>query len=968
VTQRLFAPFRLDPQNAQLWRGTREVKLRRKTFEVLRFLVDRPGQLVTKAILLDAIWPDVAVSDSMPAVCVKELRKALNDAATKPKFIETVHRRGYRFIGPVVDGPDDNPVKSSVTPQRPVTPPPRPRPIIGRQDELAKLAGWYSDAAEGERRLVFVSGEAGIGKTVFVKSFLDTIDPRVAFLGSGQCVEQYGPGEPYMPILDAFSRLGQKSNGRLVIETLKKFAPTWLAQMPGLQTYGEPIREAGQPLELTKERMLREMIETIESLAAERPLVLFIEDLHWSDVSSLELISAIARRSEPARVLLIGTYRPVETLSGTHSLRLMKQELLVHHYCEELRLKLLQVEDIEKYLSLRFKSTDHRQLVAAARVLHERTDGNPLFILNVLDYLPEDDLFDQPTIDDAESKKSIQGTRLEVPLSIRKMIECNLERLNPREQAVLETASVAGNEFCASAVAAGIEWSEKEVEELCVSLSFREQFVAQTSEIVWPDGSVSAGFRFDHSLYQEVLYGLVPPFHRAQLHRLIAAREEAAYGQRSAELANELAHHYEQGNDKAKAVHYFRLAAERAVLRGAVVEAETHYSRALQLLAQLPETTERAVQELILQMELGKVLWSSKSWTHQEADRAYTRALKLAEELGETTQIVRILTGLVISALGAGKSKLACELAERMLVEAEHSGDDTSRYVAHCLLGQTLIMEARYPEAQNHLATARGYYTKSNRTEVLLFEIDAVGCAAIVDLLLGFAERAGERIGVLRRWHSNDDQTAGLAHMWGGEFCRVLRDTQGLLSHAQALRSLALKMPVWGGFAEHYTGEVLVEKGSWAEGALCLRRALALYKEAGYAGGTVFAAKLAEVKILSHEQRFEDALAIVSEVIAEGVKHLSCPSLLQRANLLAQENANVLAIENAYRSAMECARSQGAKYFELEAATSCARWLKSQGRIAEAQVLLAQNYSWFTEGFDTASLKDAKALIDELSR
>ena len=264
-----------------------------------------------------------------------------------------------------------------------------PKPIVvGREDELARLQSWYSHVLKGQRCVIFVTGEAGIGKTTFVQSFLDSVQQEgTAFVGCGQCVEQYGGGEPYMPVLEALSRLGQEAGGERVIEVLNQFAPTWLAQMPELLAPAERGRLQGQNQEVTQQRMLREMAQALEALAADAPLVLLLEDLHWSDFSTLELISAIARRSEAARLLVVGTYRPMEMLAHDYPLRTMKQELELHRNCEELRLKPLGQEEVAVYLAKRFSSDRSLQSDSLAAMIHERTDGNPLFMISVVDYL-----------------------------------------------------------------------------------------------------------------------------------------------------------------------------------------------------------------------------------------------------------------------------------------------------------------------------------------------------------------------------------------------------------------------------------------------------------------------------------------------------------------------------------------------------------------------------------------------------
>jgi predicted ATPase len=404
-----------------------------------------------------------------------------------------------------------------------------------------------------------------------------------------------------------------------VVEVLNQFAPTWLAQMPELLAPEERAHLQGQNQGVTQQRMLRETTHALEALVAEAPLVLLLEDLQWSDFSTLELISAIARRSEAARLLIVGTYRSVEMLAHDHPLPTMKQELEIHRYCKELRLKLLSEEEVAGYLAKRFSSNGSRQSDSLAAEIHKRTDGNPLFMINVVDYLVDAGLLaGSREARAAESAEIFRADRIEVPRSVRRMIERNLERLKPEEQVVLESASAAGAEFSAAAVAAALERPQNEIEACCVRLARREQFVTGRGPIEWPGGTVAAGFRFHHALYQEVLYGLLPPGHRAQLHRLIAMREEAGYGERASEVATELAHHYGCANDRNKAIHYFRLAGERAVARGAVMEAEGHYRRALKLLDELPQASERDRRELALQMALGNVLWTSKSWSQPE--------------------------------------------------------------------------------------------------------------------------------------------------------------------------------------------------------------------------------------------------------------------------------------------------------------------------------------------------------------
>ena len=943
------------------------ISLRRKTFDVLLYLVDHPGQLVTKAALLDAVWAGVMVSDSMPATCVAELRKALGDEAKVPRFIETVHGRGYRFLAKVTGHAPAEAARKSIRFAKSSKP-----TMVGREDELAQLQTWYSHVLEGQRRVIFVTGEAGIGKTTFAQAFLDFVaEEGTARVGRGQCIEQYGAGEPYMPVLEALGRLGREPGGERVVEVLNQFAPTWLAQMPELLAPEERARLQGQNQGVTQQRMLREMTHALEAIAAESPLVLMLEDLQWSDFSTLELISVIARRSEAARLLIVGTCRSVEMLAHDHPLPTMKQELEIHRYCEELRLKLLSEEEVAGYLAKRFSSNGSRQSDSLAAEIHKRTDGNPLFMINVVDYLVDSGSREARA---AESAEILRADRIEVPRSVRRMIERNLERLKPEEQVVLESASAAGAEFSAAAVAAAAERPQDEIEACCARLARREQFVTGRGPIEWPDGTVAAGFRFHHALYQEVLYGLVPPGHRVQLHRLIAVREEAGYGERASEVATELAHHYGCANDRNKAIHYFRLAGERAVARGAVVEAEGHYRRAIKLLDELPQASERDRRdrrELALQMALGNVLWTSKSWSHPDATAAFARAQELAAKLGKNTALVDVsliasALGLIASALGSGQIKRARELAEQTLLSAEGSNDRASICAVHAILGQTLLWRAQYVEAQKHFELGIAYFKEGDPGE---WGLDAYALASIGLLALGYSDRARVFLkeALVRTERSVDSNRVGVVHVWAGLFFAMLQDARGVAEHARALNDMASKHPVWAGTADLYMSKALMIQGNSGEGIGYLRRGITFHNEVGLLAFRIWE-RLYESEFFASQGQIDDALAMVDDAIAdtEEFAHFRSPALLQRAELLAQSGTEASAVEAAYRAALECARVQGAKYYELQGTTSFARWLKSQGRAAEAQTLLAEVYGWFTEGFDTPALKEAKALLEEL--
>jgi len=315
--------------------------------------------------------------------------------------------------------------------------------MVGRAGELTKLTDWFAQAKTGTRRIVFITGEPGIGKTTLTRAFTDALASNgLVRIGRGQCVEQYGAGEPYMPILEALTRLCREPGGDKLVDVLHRLAPAWLAQMPSLVSAEDRTRSQGLAQGMTQQRMLREMAEALEAITADTPLVLLLEDLHWSDPSTLDLIATIARRGEPAHLMILWTYRPVEMLAGGHPLRAIKEELELHQQGIELQLKLLGEQDVAAYLERRFSERETGELLErAAPAIYARSEGNPLFMVNVVDFL-------------VEQGSLLDASKIEAPRNIRQMIERNLQRLGADEQRVLEAASVAGAEFSAAAVAA----------------------------------------------------------------------------------------------------------------------------------------------------------------------------------------------------------------------------------------------------------------------------------------------------------------------------------------------------------------------------------------------------------------------------------------------------------------------------------------------------------------------------------
>ncbi len=598
--QLVFGVFRCDPANARVWRENQAVSLPPKAFDVLLYLLRHPGRLLIKDELLQAIWPETYVTDAVLKVCIGEIRKILSDNPKTPQFIETIHRRGYRFIASVTadavslpsvtfpgtsssrpftgenERETTSPLTSEISNLAPDT------ILVGRDAELRRLYGLLEKAVNGQRQVVFVTGEPGIGKTALVEAFVSRFSTELrAWITEGQCLEHYGAGEAYLPVFQAFGKLSQEFGRERLVGILERYAPTWLVQMPALVSTEQRERLRHENLGATPERMLREMAETIEVLTAEHPLVLVLEDLHWSDYATLDLLGALARRRETARLLVIGTYRPVDIIVSNHPLKGLKQELQAHGQCEEVALEPLTPSQVATYLKGRLSESALAEELG--NVIYRRTDGNPLFLVNFVDYLlAQGVLYEQGGR--WELRGEIEQLEGGMPDSIRQMIERQLEQLTPDEQRVLEAASVVGVEFTAAAVEAALEESEGWSEERCDRLARQQRFLCAREPKMWPDGTVTASYAFTHALYQNLLTQRMAAVRRLRLHQRIGERLEAAYGTQTEVIAAELAVHFEQGRNYRSAIFYLQQLSEQATRRYANREAVHYLSHALGLL------------------------------------------------------------------------------------------------------------------------------------------------------------------------------------------------------------------------------------------------------------------------------------------------------------------------------------------------------------------------------------------------
>ncbi len=462
-------------------------------------------------------------------------------------------------------------------------------------------------ALNGERQIVLITGEPGIGKTALAEEFQRrvAVGERSVRIVHGQCTEGYGNREAYGPMLDALGQLCRGPQAEPIIQILFTEAPTWLAQLPTLLTHERRATLQREILGATRERMVREIGEALDSITAETALLLLFEDLQWADDSTVDLISALARRRTLAKLMLLATCRPLDVEPAGHSLRGRIPDLLVHRLCREIALTPLSEAEVEEYLAIQSpagRPPASRPPPGLSALVHRHSEGNPLFMVAALEHMAKRSLLNQVG-DRWELRVPLEQIELEVPEDLRHMIEARLEPLSAQEQSALELASIAGVTFSASVISAPEQFDSHGVEDLYEELSRRHHIVKWAATQSLPDGSMTERYEFVHALYRQVLYDRQLPGRRARLHRQIGERLAALYAPRVEEVVPELAYHFEQAADWPRAIDYLQQAAQIAGRRYAHRQADALLARALELVCHL-SGAQRAQVELQLLVAL----------------------------------------------------------------------------------------------------------------------------------------------------------------------------------------------------------------------------------------------------------------------------------------------------------------------------------------------------------------------------
>jgi len=966
-----FGAFAADMHAGELYRDGAKVRLQEQPFSVLRMLLQRHGELVTREELCEKLWPNGTFVDFDHGinVAVAKIREALGDSSEEPQFVETVGRRGYRFIGPIESAPGSSGRPFALSARR---------HSVGREKERAELAAAFGsvDAAHGV--LVCVAGEPGIGKTTLVQDFLSDLHASGKSFGLaiGRCSQRLAGEEAYLPFLEALDSLLRGDGG--IAHKLRDLAPSWYAQLfppSGCDPFDAGLQEYLRAT--TQERMKRELAAFFNEVTRQEPLVLFFDDVHWADPSTVDLLTYLATKFGATRILVVVAYRPSELFLSKSPFIEVKRDLEGRGVCCEIDVEFLSTTNVKWYLDLEFPGNCFPDEFAS--LIHSRTEGNPLFMVDLLRYLRDRKVIVKEEVEQSwRVAQSLPDLSRDFPQSVRSMIERKIEQVNVRDREVLTAAAVQGYEFDSATVARGLEAEDVEIEEVLDRLDRVHAFVGRVEDHGLPSGVTTVRYRFVHVLYQNALYASLTPSRRAALSVALAHALEALYGDRSSSIASQLGFLYETARDPGRASDYFRLAAMNAARIFAYQEAIALARRGLALLQSAPDNPERARKELDLQITLALALQVTRGYWVEESLATITRARELCQRLGDASQLSGVLFSLWLNHIGVPDVQKARQIAEQFLEIALGANDPSMLLMAHGIMGVTMQHQGELAEARKQFDEGLRYHDPADYEhylELYKFEPGIYGRSESVRNLwmLGYpdqARRRSEETLALARTIPSPPASA-FVHLLSAMLYQNLRQPENARQMGEACIAICEEHGVAMERANvtFAYGWALAELGHVEEGISQIRGALdAQHATGGESNRPQYVAFLAE--IYWHAGQAEEGLNAVEDGLAmskrTGDIHYNAELWRLKGEFFKMQGKTTEA-ESCFQRAIEIARQQAAKSLELRACTSLARLWQKNRKPTEGQRLLSEVYSWFTEGFETADLQEAASLLKELS-
>ncbi len=851
------------------------------------------------------------------------------------------------------------------------------RHTVGRETERRELRAAFQAAKTGRGLLLCVAGEPGIGKTTLVEDFLAELAAAgQCTMARGRCSERLAGTEAYMPWLEALEGLLQSGSHPAAARVLKQLAPTWYAQVVPLSGDSEEsARLLAEVKAASQERMKRELANFLQAVAQPRPLVLFFDDLHWADVSTIDLLSFLAGKFDALKALIVVTYRPSDMLLSKHPFLQIRPDLQARGVCRELLLEFLTEAEIAEYLALEFPG--HRFPPELPQLIHAKTEGSPLFMADLVRYLRDRGVIAQ-TSGAWALEQTLPDIERELPESVRGMIERKIAQLSEDDRKLLTAASVQGYEFDSAVVGKVLNLEADEIEERLEKLERVFAFVKLISEVEFPNRTLTLKYRFVHVLYQNTLYTNLRATRRTTLSREVAQALEGFYGEQRANVANELALLWEAARDYARAAEYFRLAAQQASQVFATQEAAAQARLGLTMVELLPDSHERREQELSLQIVLGNALVATQGYATPEVGQSFSRARELGQQLGETEHLLPALAGLCTVNVARSQLRKSLAYGEELLRLAERL-QDPAIVVGHIRVGIPLYYLGELEPSRDHLQQSAALYSATQHRFLTWRYGQEPGMSAEVYLsqvlwLLGYPEQSrAHGLAAIRLGrevaHANSRgyalTYAAMTYQFRQDGPRVRELTDEVVAF-----SAEHGLPVWLGVGTLLRGWAMVRQGEAAAGIAEMRRGLAIFRATGAEAFLNYQLCLL-AEAYGKARQLGAGLAVLEEAqaLVEKNEERFWEAELYRlkGELLLGMGGDASEIEACFHQAIEIARRQQAKSLELRGVMSLRRWQQQQGQSAAAQPLLAEIYGWFTEGFDTRDLQDAKALLEELS-
>ena len=838
-------------------------------------------------------------------------------------------------------------------------------PLVGRDAEVALLLERWEQVKAGQGQVVLLSGDAGIGKSRLVQTLKDHVanEPHTCW----ECRSaEYAQNTALFPLVELFQRLLRfeasetpdakldklehaLSQYRLPLEeSVPLFAPLLSLSLP---------ESRYAPLNVSPQRQRQKTLETIVAilieLAEHQPVLFILEDLHWTDPTTLELLNLLIDQTPTASILVLLTCRPYFQPAWHH-----------RSYITEMTLNHLSHTQVEQIVTGVTGGKTLPQEVLAQIV--EKTDGVPLFVEEFTKSLLESG---QLTVIDGHYELTGTLPILAIPATLQDSLMARLDRL-VTAKGIAQLGAAIGRQFAYDLLHA--------VSQLDAAILQRELGRLVEAEIVYQRGMPpQATYVFKHALIQDAAYESLLKSIRQQYHQRIAQVLESQFSETTEGQPELLAYHYTEAGLAETAVHYWRHAGQRAIERSAHMEAISHLRTGLALLQTLPETTERLQREVDMHIALGTSLLATKGYAAPEVEQTYTRALSLCQHLDDPHQLFPVLRGLWNYYHVRAEHQTAHALGEQLLTLAQQSQDSAMLVAAHRALGTTLCYLGTVASAHTHFTQGVALYDpQQHRAAAFLYGEDAgVVCRSYAPWTLwylGYPEQGLTRSqeAVTLAQQMAHPFSLGFALTNAAKCHQFRREGRAAQEYAEAAIRLATDkgFPHWRALSSLQRGWALAQQGQAKEGIEQLTQGLIALRATGAeVGQPYYLALLAEAYGIRGQP--ETGLTMLTEALTgvdkTGERWYEAEIYRLTGELLLQQSSDhQTEAEFSFHHALDIARSQQAKSLELRTATSLARLWHQQGKRQEAHDLLAPIYGWFTEGFDTADLQEAKALLE----